>query len=162
MAVAVVAVLLRIGAVMLSTVAAIVVGTREVIVIVVGIDQMHAEVPTVAVGIDGATEVLGLHKPSVLRGVQDPTEVVITQVEAVVVTIHRATTAIQYIVHQVTDVENEVVVDFIHIIVLPRIQIQLIAHSVRKEAGFFTYPTVIGRSRARAAYDEHQQGGKGK
>ena len=67
---AIVARIVVVLAVMSATIAAIVMGATKVVMIVVGIGDVHTEIPIITTCIDGAIEILRSYKTTVLRVAQ--------------------------------------------------------------------------------------------
>lgn len=155
---AVIAGIVVMGAIVSAAISAVVIGTREVEMVVVGIVDVYPEVPTVSTGIDGPVEVIGLYEAGILAAAQHPAKVVIAYIEVVVVAIERPLFASHHIVHQIAYAGNEVVVDFIYIVVLLSVEIQLIGHLIGEEKGFLTYFAITHSFRACAAYSSTQSG----
>ena len=141
-----------------TCVGTIMIWSREIEMIVIGIRDVNTEVPTVSTGIDGAVEILCLHKASILPAAKHPAEIVISYIQIIIITIERPLIAIQYIIHQIAYAGNEIIIDFIHIIVLLGVQIQLISHFIGEETGFLTYFAITHSVRACTANSSTQSG----
>lgn len=155
---AVIAVVMMVSAAMPAIVRAIVIRTGEIEVVMVVIGHVNPEVPTVSAGINRPVEVFGLHETPILAVAQHPAKVVIAHVEVIVVAVERPLFAPQHIVHQVAHAGNEVVIDFIHIVVLLSVEVQLVGHFIGEETGFLTYSAITHSFRACAAYSSTQSG----
>lgn len=137
---------------------AIMIRPGEIVMVVVGIGDVDAEMPTITTGVDGSIEVVGLYEAAVLAAAQHPAQVVIAHIQEVIVTVERPFFATQHIVHQIAYTGDEVIVDFIHIVVLLGVQVQFISHFIGKEAGLLTYFAITHSVRACAANGSTQCG----
>ena len=127
---------------MSATVSTIMVRTRIIEMIRIGISNINPERPSSATHIDRTEKISGLHETGILSAAQHPAQIVITYIQIIVITIQSPFFPPQDIVHQIPYTRDKVIIDFVHIIILFRIQFQLIGHLVRKEACLFTHFTV--------------------
>ena len=134
------------GTIMPAAVGAIMMRTRIVKMVRIGISDINPERPAPTAHINRAEEVGSLHETGVLPATQHPTQIVIAHIQIIIVTVQRPFLTPQHIIHQITHTGNEVIINFIHIVILCCIQVQFISHLIRKETRLFTYSTVAHRS----------------
>lgn len=84
---AIIAHIIMMRAIVPSYIRAVVIRTREIEMIVVGIRDINTEVPTVSTGIDGAVKILRLHKAGILSATKHPAEIVITYIQIVIISV---------------------------------------------------------------------------
>lgn len=122
------------------------------------IRDVDTELPPASAGIDGAEEIVDTHEPCVLRTVQYPPQVIVADVEHVVIIVHGPCISPYHIVHDITGVVDEVVIDFENIVVLCSRQIQLVGHLVGEEAGLCADFACTHGRHTHAAHGSHSDG----
>ena len=155
---AVIACIIIMCAIVSAHIRAVVIGTGEVEMVMIGIRDVNTEVPTIATGINRPVEILGLHKAVVLATTQHPAEVIIAHIQIVIIAVERPFISKQHIIHHIAYTGDEVIIDFIYIIVLLGVQVQFISHLIGEETGFLTYFAITHSVRARAANSSTQSG----
>lgn len=120
-----------IGAIMLATfIRAVSSRTVIIVIIMIGICYIHSEPPIVVRSIERTVERLLVHKPSVLRIRQYPAQIIISHIKQAIVIAQGFFASKHHIVHQITNVVNKVVVDFVHIVILRGRQMEFVGHAV--------------------------------
>lgn len=84
---AIIAHIIMMRAIVSAYIRAVVIRAGEIEMIVVGIRDINTEVPTVPTGIDGPVEILCLHKAGILSATKHPTEIVITYIQIVIISV---------------------------------------------------------------------------
>ena len=105
----------------------------------VGVVDVHPEAPSSACKIDRTVKVLGVQEPAVLRFAQYPAKVIVADIQRFVVIVQCPFGSIGYVFHNVAYGVYEVVVDFIHVVVLQSAQAQFVGHLVGEESRFFAH-----------------------
>jgi len=122
-----------------ATIRTVMIWPRKIEMIMIGIGYVNPERPTSATDINRTVEISCLHKTAILLIAQYPMEIVIAHIQIVVITIQGPFLTPKDIIHQIAYTGNEVIIYFVHVIILFCIQIQFIGHLVRKKAGLFTH-----------------------
>lgn len=94
------------------------------------IDVMNTEQPAAGIHVDGTQEVFAAEEGSVLDLIEDVAQVFVTVVEMVVVAVIGVIVASYDLVHIWVDRCDEVVVDFIAILILLWGKVELVGHAV--------------------------------
>lgn len=120
----------------------VVIGTGKEEMVMVGVRDVDTEIPMVATGVDRPVEIVGTYEAAILAAAQHPTEIVVAYIQIVIITVERPFISPQHIVHHIAHGGNEVIIDFIDIVVLLVTQIQLVCHLIGKETGLLTYSAI--------------------
>ncbi len=109
---------------------------------VVVIALMDAEQPAAAVGIDGAIEVVQSQERTVLQLIHDVAQILIAVIQVGIVAIDSRIVSVADIVHVRVDRTEEIVVDFVTILILLWGEVQFVSHAVAQETGILTDSTL--------------------
>ncbi len=120
----------------------IVIRTGKEEMVMIGVRDVNTEIPMVATGINRSVEIVGTYEATVLATAQHPTKVIVAHVQIVVITVECPLVSPQYVVHHIAHTGDEIVIDFIDIVVLLVAKIQFVCHLVGQEAGFLTYSAI--------------------
>lgn len=104
----------------------------------IGIDQINAQLPTALMRTIRPIEMLSLQESAILRTAENPTQIIVTDIQTIVITVQRTTITIHYFHPQRSYMRQKVVVYFIHIIVLLRTESQFVSHPVGQETDITT------------------------
>lgn len=137
--VAVIAPVIVISTVMPPVVSSVMIRLGIIIETYIRIDDINPEIPAVSRSKNRPVEILHSQKPYILAAGQHPAEIVIAQVEHIVIVFQRPGISGDHIVHEVTDIINEIKIDLIDILHLPGRQVQFVCHPVCQETGVFTH-----------------------
>jgi len=138
-----------------AIIALIMMRLSEIKMIHISINLINTEQPTVMRRINGTEEIIHIHKSTVLRCRKDPTQIVIAIIQELIITVDCSRVSAHHIVHDVTDIVDEVVVHFIHIVILHGTQTELVCHTVGKETCIFTHLALAHGSHHRKTHTEH-------
>lgn len=119
---------------MSSPVSQVVAGWTEIEIIPVGIYLVNTEVAYVVHRIDGTEEIFDAHKADVLRIRQYPAKVIVAFVQVTVIGIQGAAVSNGDTGKVRIDIVQEIVVDFVQVVVLVGTQMQFEGHAVGQEA----------------------------
>lgn len=131
-----------IEAAMTTMISVIASGTAEVEMRMVGVDAVDAQAPGIGKSVDWTIEILQSTEASELASIKDHTEIVVTPIQQIVVSIDGILIAIDHIIHDFVDSRNKIVIDLIAIFVLHSAHGQFISHSVAEETRILTNLTV--------------------
>lgn len=122
----------------------------------VAIDSVNSKAPISVISVDRAIEIFALHESDVLASSHDIAEVVVTVVEVLVVSLYRVAVAVSDIVEPRVDSVQEVIVDFVAVIILNGVKIEFVSHTVGKEASVVSH--LRGAHRSHCADTSESQG----
>ena len=121
------------------------------------VHPIDTEQPFAGSGIDRAIEIVHVHETTVLRCRKDPTEIIVTEIQIIVVTIYSAGVTGSYIIHNIAHIVYKIIVHLVYIIILHSCEVQFIGHTICQEAGMLAHLTHAHRTHCRNAYGKHQQ-----
>ena len=154
----IIAYIVKMRPVVSTRIAAIMVGFREIEMVMIGISNVYPEVPSATVCIDRTIEIIRLQETVILRIVQHPAQVVITYIQIIIIIIQCPFVSVYHIIHQITDGIDKIEIDLIDIIVLSCAQVQFIRHLVCQETRFFTNPAITHCGHAHTAHGSYPDG----
>lgn len=103
-------------------------------VMMVVIDVIHSQAAYMIVDIERSEEVFYAKESCIERASQYPAEFIVSDVEVVIVCIHSISVSSCHSIEIWVDAYQEIVVDFIEIVVLPLAQVEFVSHAVSQEA----------------------------
>ncbi|EDO55933.1 hypothetical protein BACUNI_00407 [Bacteroides uniformis ATCC 8492] len=125
--------------IMATAICTVMIRPREIEMIMVGVSDVNPKRPTTTTYINRTVKIGGPHETAVLPVIQHPSKVVIAHIQIIVIAIQCPFLPPKNVIHQITYTGNEIIVYFVHVIILFCTQVQFIGHLVRKKAGLFTH-----------------------
>ena len=130
---------MKVRAIMCSTVSPIMIRQTEVEQTTIRIIHINPETPSSAGNINRAVEIISSQKPTILCITQYPAKIVITDIQRFIIIIQCPFVTTCYVIHDITDRINKVVINLIRIIILLSAQTQFVCHFISKKACFLTH-----------------------
>ena len=117
----------------LATISVVVAWSVIVEELVVGVCHVDAQIPLLARAEDGTVEVIGLHELAILIIGEHITGILVAAVQQRVIIVDGIPISAHHIVHHLVGLIQEVVIDFVEVVILAWGEIQLVRHAVGKE-----------------------------
>ena len=117
---------------------------------------IYTEQPLVRSRINRTIKIFHAHKPTILRRGKNPAQIFVTIIQTIIIAIQCIGISPYHIVHDITHAIDEIIIHFIHIIILHRAQVKFVCHSVCQETSVFTHLAHAHCTHRRYAYGQHQ------
>lgn len=140
---------------MSSAIRFIMIRLGEIEVVMVHIHQVNTKSPGIIGYKKRTEEVFPIHKLMILSCCKYPPEVIVPIIQVTIIIIQSPFVPIQHFIHYIAHLVYKIVIDFIHIIILPCRKVQLVGHLVGQETGFFAQTAITHCGTA--IYSAHYQ-----
>ena len=120
--------MVKVWTIMCSTISTVMVRHTKIKQTAIRVININPETPFPSGYIDWSIEILGTEEPAILCITQYPAKIVITDIQRFIIIIQCPFVTTCYVIHDITDRINKVVINFIRIIILLCTQAQFICH----------------------------------
>ena len=131
--------MVKVWTIMCSTISTVMVRHTKIKQTAIRVINITPETPFPSGYIDWSIEILGTEEPAILCITQYPAKIVITDIQRFIIIIQCPFVTTCYVIHDITDRINKVVINFIRIIILLCTQAQFICHLIGKKTRLLTY-----------------------
>ena len=131
--------MVKVWTIMCSTISTVMVRHTKIKQTAIRVININPETPFPSGYIDWSIEILGTEEPAILCITQYPAKIVITDIQRFIIIIQCPFVTTCYVIHDITDRINKVVINLIRIIILLCTQTQFIRHLIGKKTCLLTY-----------------------
>ena len=131
--------MVKVWTIMCSTISTVMVRHTKIKQTTIRVININPETPFPSGYIDWPIEILGTEEPAILCITQYPAKIVVTDIQRFIIIIQCPFVTTCYVIHDITDRINKVVINFIRIIILLCTQAQFICHLIGKKTRLLTY-----------------------